>query len=98
MSKRESRLTNKEGEVRELRHDDISVMRSAAEVLPKELFKALPKRKIGQRGPQKQATKKAITIRYSPEVIEYFKSTGEGWQARMDEVLKEWVKKHPKAA
>ncbi len=98
MSKRESRLTNKEGDVRELKNDDISVMRSAAEVLPKELFKALPKRKIGQRGHQKKPIKKAITIRYSPEVIEYFKSTGEGWQTRMDEVLRAWVKKHPKAA
>ena len=25
----------------------------------------------------------------------FFKSTGDGWQARMDTALKEWVKAHP---
>ncbi|HVT59813.1 MAG TPA: BrnA antitoxin family protein [Thermoanaerobaculia bacterium] len=33
-------------------------------------------------------------MRYSPEVVEYFKSTGEGWQARIDEALREWVASH----
>lgn len=26
-----------------------------------------------------------------PDVIEYFKPTGEGWQVRMDDVLKDWI-------
>jgi uncharacterized protein (DUF4415 family) len=30
-------------------------------------------------------------VRYSPEVIEFFRSTGEGWQSRMDGVLKQYV-------
>jgi uncharacterized protein (DUF4415 family) len=30
-------------------------------------------------------------VRYSPEVIEFFRSTGEGWQSRMDDVLKQYV-------
>jgi hypothetical protein len=30
-------------------------------------------------------------VHYSPEVITYFKSTGDGWQARMDGVLREYV-------
>lgn len=48
----------------------------------------------GQRGPGKRAKKILLSVRYSPEVVEYFKSTGEGWQTRMDEVLKEWVASH----
>jgi uncharacterized protein (DUF4415 family) len=32
-----------------------------------------------------------VSVRYSQEVLAYFKSTGEGWQARMDGVLKEYV-------
>ncbi|MDP4299189.1 BrnA antitoxin family protein [Leptothrix discophora] len=32
-----------------------------------------------------------VSVRYSPEVIDFFKSTGEGWQTRMDEVLKAHV-------
>ncbi len=44
------------------------------------------------RGPSKSPTKKQLTLRISPEVIEYFKSTGNGWQARIDETLREVVK------
>jgi len=48
----------------------------------------------GQRGPQKRPTKVAVTVRYSPEVVEYFKSTGEGWQTRMNDALQEYVEQH----
>ena len=41
----------------------------------------------GVRGPQKQPTKMAVTIRYNPEVLEFFKQTGSGWQTRMNDVL-----------
>jgi uncharacterized protein (DUF4415 family) len=47
------------------------------------------------RGRPKSASKKQLlSVRYSPEVIEFFKSTGEGWQARMDLVLREYVARH----
>jgi uncharacterized protein (DUF4415 family) len=51
-------------------------------------------RRPGQRGPGRKAKKILLSLRYSPEVVEYFKSTGEGWQTRMDEALKEWVVSH----
>jgi uncharacterized protein (DUF4415 family) len=51
-------------------------------------------RRPGQRGPGKKARKILLSVRYSPEVVEYFKSSGEGWQTRMDEALKEWVASH----
>ena len=51
----------------------------------------------GQRGPQKAPTKVAVTVRYSADVVEYFKSTGEGWQTRMNDALREYVK-HRRAA
>jgi BrnA antitoxin of type II toxin-antitoxin system len=51
------------------------------------------RRKAGQRGPQIAPTKKLVSIRYSPEVIDYFKATGAGWQTRMDDALKQWVAK-----
>jgi uncharacterized protein (DUF4415 family) len=35
-----------------------------------------------------------ISIQYSPEVIDYFKSSGAGWQARMNAVLREYVQSH----
>ena len=35
--------------------------------------------------------KQLVSVRYSPEVIDFFRSTGEGWQARMDGVLKQYI-------
>lgn len=48
----------------------------------------------GQRGQGKKAKKVLLSVRYSPEVVDYFKSTGEGWQRRMDEALQEWMASH----
>ena len=49
------------------------------------------KRKPGQRGPQVAPTKQLVSVRYSPEVLAFFKAGGTGWQSRMDDVLKQWV-------
>jgi uncharacterized protein (DUF4415 family) len=49
------------------------------------------------RGPQKAPVKERITIRLSREVVERFRATGQGWQTRMDEALKDWIKAHPPA-
>jgi uncharacterized protein (DUF4415 family) len=49
------------------------------------------KRKQGERGPQVAPTKQLVSVRFSPEVLEYFKGTGAGWQTRMNDVLSEWV-------
>jgi len=49
----------------------------------------------GGRGPQKTPTKERITIRLSPDVVESFRATGSGWQARVDVALKDWLKTHP---
>jgi uncharacterized protein (DUF4415 family) len=44
--------------------------------------------------PKLENKKLLVSVRYSPEVLSYFRSTGEGWQARMDGVLREYVVKH----
>ena len=40
------------------------------------------------RGPNKAPTKKLVTIRLSGSVIEKYKSSGQGWQSRIDADLK----------
>jgi uncharacterized protein (DUF4415 family) len=45
------------------------------------------------RGPNKAPTKKLVSLRLSPEVIEHFKATGDGWQSRIDEALRKVVKR-----
>src|SRR5580692_8813348 len=46
----------------------------------------------GKRGPQKTPTKKLVSLRLSPEVIDHFKSSGPGWQTRIDHTLSELIK------
>jgi len=42
--------------------------------------------------PKAESTKERISIRLSPEVMDYFRDTGKGWQTRMDQALKEYVR------
>ncbi len=83
-------LTDKDGEVRELTAEDLAAFRPIHEVLPPRLLK-----NMAVRGPQKAPTKDRINIRISHEVLEHFRSTGPGWQTRIDEALREWVRLHP---
>ncbi len=54
--------------------------------------------KLIRRGASKAGSRKVLlSVRYSPEVVDYFRATGEGWQARMDMALKEWIKVHTSA-
>jgi uncharacterized protein (DUF4415 family) len=49
-----------------------------------------------KRGRPISATRKEqVSVRYSPEVLSYFRSTGEGWQTRMDSALQLLITKHP---
>ena len=38
--------------------------------------------------------KVSTTIRLSKEVLDHFKADGRGWQTRIDEALREWIRKH----
>ncbi|HHJ40074.1 MAG: hypothetical protein AXA67_02200 [Methylothermaceae bacteria B42] len=81
-------------DTRELTDEELARLRPASEVVPEIVaaYKAgTLKRRRGQRGPQKAPKKRMVTIRFSQEVIEYFRATGPGWQTRMDEALKEWI-------
>ncbi|MDN3560868.1 BrnA antitoxin family protein [Vreelandella neptunia] len=84
-----TRLTNKDGEVRELTDRDVEQMKPMSGVLPANL-----QRTIGQRGRQQTPTKVKTSIRLSPEVIEHFKAQGDGWQRRIDQALKAYIQEH----
>ena len=61
-----------------------------------QLAKMVPLRSVtGLRGRPKLTNKKVLlSVRYSPQVVEFFKSTGDGWQSQMDRVLAEYVARH----
>ena len=44
--------------------------------------------------PLGSGTKTQVTLRLDVEVVEKFRATGDGWQTRINDVLKSWVKRH----
>ncbi|MDP3895738.1 MAG: BrnA antitoxin family protein [Mesorhizobium sp.] len=83
-------LTDEEGEVRELTEEDFKHFRPMKDVFPEivEVFE----RARGQRGPQKAPVKERVGLRLDQEVVEHFRSTGPGWQSRINEVLVKHVR------
>ena len=69
----------------------------AQPLTPKQLKAMMPIRALRGR-PKSENKKLLVSVRYSPEVVAFFKSTGEGWQARMDGVLRKYVTRHSRGA
>ncbi|PHS27508.1 MAG: hypothetical protein COA83_00415 [Methylophaga sp.] len=85
-------LIDKDGEVRELTADDLKKFKPLSEENPALYAKI--KKGVGERGSQKSPTKVPISIRVSPDVAEFFRAKGKGWQGRIDNVLKDYVAHH----
>ena len=87
MKKRRKPLIGPDGEVRELTRADIARMRPAIEAIPEivEVYR----RSRGR--PPKEVTKQQVTLRLSPQVLEFFRKQGRGWQTKIDKVLSRYV-------
>ncbi|MDN7181121.1 BrnA antitoxin family protein [Caballeronia sp. SEWSISQ10-4 2] len=44
--------------------------------------------------PKVAKPKVSVTIRYDHDVVERFKASGDGWQTRMNDALRDWIKTH----
>ena len=56
--------------------------------------------KVGQartRGANRRPTKEQVAVRYSVDVLAAFRASGRGWQTRMDDALRDWLKTHSPA-
>ena len=63
------------------------------------LSSAQMKAMVPLRGRPKSAMRKTlVSVRYSPEVLAFFRSTGNGWQSRMDGVLRHYVVRQSRRA
>jgi len=80
-------LIDDDGEVGDLSEIDPSAFKPLTS-LPKSLQAKLKGR------PKAAITKQRITIRLSPDVVETFRASGDGWQTRIDAALKEWLQTH----
>ena len=74
--------------------DDFARARPMRETFP-EIVEAF-ERARGQRGPQKALIKDRIGLRLDHDVVSYFRSTGPGWQSRINDLLAEHVKRQSK--
>lgn len=59
-----------------------------------EEFAAAAEETVRRGRPKAVFTKERISIRLSPEVVGRFRTTGPGWQTRMNAALKDWLKDH----
>jgi len=57
----------------------------------KESHPGIPRR---VRGVQKTPTKIPVSLRLSPQVIDFFKAKGKGWQTLLDKALQEYIDSH----
>ena len=65
---------------------------NALPLTAKQLTAMVPLRTLRGR-PKSDSAKQLVSVSYSQEVLAYFRSTGEGWQSRMDSVLRDYVTK-----
>ena len=68
----------------------------AQPLTPAQLKAMVPLRAVRGRPPSDNK-KVLVSVRYSREVVDYFKSTGDGWQSRMDEVLRKHVNRRARS-
>ena len=66
-----------------LTDDDLRNARPATETHPQ-----IVARYRGQRGVGKVPAKVLVSLRIDPDVIEHFRATGDGWQARINAELR----------
>ena len=68
----------------------------AQPLTPQQLKSKRPIQAVRGR-PKSERKKLLVSVRYSQEVVDFFKSTGEGWQSRMDGVLRQYVEQHSRS-
>jgi uncharacterized protein (DUF4415 family) len=69
----------------------------AQPLTPRQLKAMVSMRALRGR-PKSANPKQLVSVRYSPEVLAFFKATGEGWQSRMDGVLRQYVSRRSRQA
>lgn len=77
--------------------EDFAKARPAREVLREHFGEAaaVEMLKPKPRGRPRLANPKMLmSMLFSQDVIDYFRSTGAGWQSRINDALRDWIKDH----
>jgi uncharacterized protein (DUF4415 family) len=95
---KDDRASRPDEENPEWTKENFAGARPAAEVLP-EFIGTNATRDLMRRGPgrpQKADRKVNQTLRLDPDVLEAFRQEGSGWQARINEILRENMPRRPR--
>jgi uncharacterized protein (DUF4415 family) len=71
---------------------DRAVFRIGEREVTAEKGKAAMTEAVRRDRPRSETPKQLLSIRYDADVIAAFKATGRGWQTRMNDALREWLK------
>ena len=84
-------------DARELDEDWFARARPASEVLPRDVYEGLVAlQKSRARGrPPVETPKVATAIRFDADVLAGLRATGKGWQTRVNDAMRQWLKEHP---
>ena len=83
-------------DARELDEDWFARARPASEVLPRDVYEGLVAlQKSRARGrPPVETPKVATAIRFDADVLAGLRATGKGWQTRVNDAMRQWLKEH----
>ncbi len=82
-------------DARELDAEWFKRARPAHEVMPPEFFEAWAKLRRARGRPPLETPKVATAIRFDADVLAGLRATGKGWQTRVNDAMRQWLKNNP---
>ncbi len=84
-----------EDEIPELTEEDFSAIRTLFEATRRRDKSSCFARSWPARNFRPDPVKKPVTVALSTDILDRFTATGEGWEARVDTALRQWLEEHP---
>jgi uncharacterized protein (DUF4415 family) len=73
---------------------DRGVWQIGDKVVSREEAQAAAREQMRRGRPPVESPKQSLTVRYDADIVAAFKASGAGWQTRMNDALREWLKTH----
>jgi uncharacterized protein (DUF4415 family) len=73
---------------------DFQKAKPARDVLPEIVGRKTADEMLRRGLSQEAEPKESITIRLDADVVKHFKTSGRGWQDKINEALRQWISEH----